>query len=604
MAQHKNISSNIPGTMRWDGWGAFDALFDPGDRPSIWPYVANHLQIRPEWPKTPSIDPSKISPPDCRLTPGQKDALAEIFPDDRWSCSAMDRIVHAYGKSTRDIWRLRHGRLDFAPDAVVAPVTEDEIGALLNFARTNDVILIPFGGGSNVAGCLELFRADARPVVSANLRRFNQVLEIDTHSGFIRAEPGILGPDLEKALNAAGMTLGHFPDSFPYSTLGGWVATRSSGMMSDTYGNIEDMVVALRMLTPEGVIETHRVPQASNGPDPNWLCIGSEGTFGIITELTMRIRPLPPKRAFHGYLFPSFMDGLRALKQCSEQDISPMLSRLNDPSKTQLSAAFRHRESRGKKLIGRMFKAYLSAVRGFDLPNACLMVAAFQGDDAKVRHDRKAVERIYRANGAVALGRGPGEAFANGKYDFPYIRDFLMERGVICDVAETSTTWGGMADLYNQGMARIGAQLRTDKRPIWLGCHVSHTYPLGASIYFSYAFRCVIDDENTYDPEAELAYYAAVKKASLDCFAETGATLSHHHAVGYEHLPWLDRESKVGSGTMVDRIKRSLDPSAIMNPDKLTADFSAKALDDLLNPTARQTPPDDSPNNNGTRNAG
>jgi len=352
--------------------------------------------------------------------------------------------------------------------------------------------------------------------------------------------------------------------------------------MSDAYGNIEDMVVALRMVTPAGLIATRAVPHASNGLDANRLAIGSEGSLGVITELTMRVMPRPAERQFNGYLFPDFAAGLSALRACAQSGISPALCRLNDPGKTQLSAAFRHRDGAIKHAIGKLYKAWLKNVRGFDLEKSCLMVAAFQGDAARVRADRRRVEKVFRQFGAAALGRGPGAAFAAGKYDFPYIRDFLFEHGVVCDVAETSATWADINDLYDRGMREIGAQLRKDGRPTWLGCHVSHTYSAGASMYFSYGFRCDVDKDNSYDAQAELAYYAAVKKASLECFAAAGATLSHHHAVGYEHLPWLAGESRVGAGTMADAVKSALDPEAVMNPDKLCAGFGPEALDALV----------------------
>lgn len=579
-----NGLATLPGTMRWDGWGEAGRMFDPGDRPYIWPYVARHLDITPDWPRTPAVDAAALRPPAGRLTPALRAGLAEILPADRWSEADMDRILRAYGKSTRDLWRLRHGRIDYAPDAVVVPVTEEETAAVIALAGRLGAVIIPFGGGSNVAGCLESVAPDGRPVISADLRAMNRVLAVDTVSGLARVQPGILGPDLEAALNEVGMTLGHFPDSFPFSTLGGWVATRSSGMMSDAYGNIEDMVVALRMVTPTGLIATRAVPHASNGPDANRLCIGSEGGLGIITELTMRIRPLPAHREFRGYLFPTFADGLAALKDCAQAGVSPILSRLNDPGKTQLSAAFRPRDSAGKHLLGKLFKAWLKKGRGFDMEQACLLVAAYQGDAAQVRRGRAAAEGIYHRHGAARLGRGPGESFAAGKYDFPYIRDFLLARGVICDVAETSTSWGGMADLYGRGMSEISRALRRDGRPAWLGCHVSHTYPAGASVYFSYAFRCAVDQNGRYDPQAELAYYAAVKKASLECFAAVGATLSHHHAVGYEHLPWLVDESHVGDDTLMDRVKTTFDPQAVMNPERLRGGFGTADLDALLPP--------------------
>ncbi len=579
----------IPGMMKWCGWGGEGDSFDSSDRPYFWKYAKNHLGISETTPRTSPVDVGAIKLPPSRATEGLLTALRRVVGVGRCSRTDADRLVHAYGKSTRDLWRIRNGRVDSAPDAVVFPETEEHVRALIDLARESDVVLIPFGGGSNVAGCVEADQSERRLVVTVNLRLMNRVLDIDREAGTARVQPGILGPEFERVLNAAGMTFGHFPDSFPHSTVGGWVATRSSGMMSDEYGNAEDMVLALRMATPQGWIETRCVPHASNGPSANHLCIGSEGALGIITELTVAVRPLPEKREFRGYLFPSFAAGVDAIHETVDRGIRPVLSRLNDPWKTQLSAAVRRTDSRRRAWLRTLMKAYIVHVRGMTIDQSCLMIAAFQGDRDELNGRRNAAERVYRRHGGISLGRGPGEAFAQGKYDFPYIRDFLMDCGAICDVAETSTTWPKLMPLYEAGMARIGAALRRDGRKGWLGCHLSHSYSSGASLYFSYAFPCRFAPDGGYDADAELAHYARVKTESLKCFAEMGATLSHHHAVGYEHLPWLVGESNVVGGTVAEALKQRLDPTGIMNPGKLASGFRVDDLDRLIRPATWAT---------------
>lgn len=583
------VAAAIPGVMRWSGWGVESESFDTGGRPYFWAYAKRHLGISETTPRTPPVDVADIKLPPSRASGGLLAALKGVVGAERCSTADADRLVHAYGKSTRDLWRIRNGRVDVAPDAVVFPVSEKEICALIDAAGEQGAVLIPFGSGSNVAGCVEARSAGGRPVVTVNLRLMGRVLDIDRDAGTARVEPGILGPDLERALNGAGLTLGHFPDSFPFSTVGGWVATRSSGMMSDGYGNAEDMVLALRMATPKGMVETRCVPHASNGPNANHLCIGSEGTLGIITELTMTVRPLPERREFRGYLFPSFAAGIDAVHETVDRGVRPVLSRLNDPWKTQLSAAVRRRDGWWRDRARAAMKAYVVHARGFDPDRICLMIAAFQGDRDDIGHRRRAAERVYRRHGGISLGRGPGEAFAEAKYDFPYIRDFLMGFGVICDVAETSTTWPNLMRLYEAGMARIGALLRKDGRMGWLGCHLSHSYASGASIYFSHAFPCRFAPDGGYDADAELAYYTQVKLESLKCFAEMGATLSHHHAVGYEHLPWLTGESNVAGGTATEAVKQHLDPTGMMNPGKLVSSFHVEDLNRLIVPAIRRT---------------
>ncbi|MBM3505004.1 MAG: FAD-binding oxidoreductase [Alphaproteobacteria bacterium] len=564
-------SEKVPRTMKWWGWGTESQGFDPVGRPHLWPYARHHLDLDDQRPRRLPVDRRNLTLPPRVAVPAFLNDLETILPGDRRSDADQDRLLHAYGRSTRDLWRLRHGMVDFAPDLVVFPNSEDEIVALVRLAERHGVVLIPFGGGSNVAGCLEWPSRDGRMTVSVNLRLLNRVLEIDRAAGTARIQAGILGPDLERELGASGLTLGHFPDSFPYSTLGGWVATRSSGMMSDRYGNVEDMVVSLRMATPRGMVATRPVPHASNGPDSNRACIGSEGTLGIITELTMAVHRQPAVRAFRGYLFRDFATGIEALRETVRQGCRPTLSRLHDPKRTQLSAAFKPDGGAAERTLGPLIKWYLRRIKGFDLDQACLLVTGFDGDRVEVAQARRRAANVYRRFGAVDLGRSPGEAFAEGKFDFPYIRDFLMDYDVIVDVSETSISWGKMMPLYREGLEVLSRRLAHGGRKAWVGCHVSHTYHSGASLYFSFAFRCRSDGQGRIDPAAELAHYSAAKKATLDCFAALGATLSHHHAVGYEHLPWYMNENGMAGASATQAIKAVVDPHNIMNPGKLVA---------------------------------
>jgi alkyldihydroxyacetonephosphate synthase len=560
--------------MKWYGWGAEGEAFNPVDRPHLWPYAKQHLGITHDQPLRRPVPLAKLTLPLARRNTAFLEAIAQFIALDRISTHDEDRLLHAYGKSTRDLWRIRNGYLDFAPDCVIFPISEDEVLHVIQEASRADVVIIPFGGGSNIAGCIELQRPSTRMVATMNLRLMARVIDIDKLSRTARVQPGLLGPDLERELNAAGFTLGHFPDSFNYSTVGGWVATRSSGMLSDRYGNVEDMVLSLRMATPTGMIQTATVPHASNGPDINRLCIGSEGTLGVITELTLRLHDAPARREFRGYLFPDWNSGLAAIRECQRRDCFPDLTRLNDPPKTQLSAAFRRRSGPMAAAITRLAKYYLRAVRRFDLDSSCLLIAAFDGTRQQTRRRRAAAERVYRAHGGCSLGRGPGESFADGKFDFPHLRDFLFDYGVICDVAETSTTWAKVNDLYLRVRKCLSEALARDNHVYWLGCHLSHSYPSGAALYFTFGFRCQADPSGKIDQPREFDHYLRVKQTALEAFQANGATFSHHHAVGYEHLPWLTREAALSAGTVIDAIKPVVDPTDIMNPGKLRSGHS------------------------------
>lgn len=548
-----------PRHMKWWGWGNEDASFDALHHPGFWPFAKTVLGIESEAPPTPRVPLEAMQLPEARVNARFLAELKSSLHPGQIFDSRYERLVHAYGKGFRDLYRLRQGLAEGAPDLVVYPESEDDVVAVLRAAARHDVTVIPFGGGSNIAGCLE--RMDARRMaVSLDMRRMRCVLEVDAESCAARVEAGVFGPDLEEQLGAQGMTLGHFPDSFLHSTLGGWIATRSAGMQSDKYGKIEDMVVALRMVTPEGVLETRRVPKSSNGIDVNHMCIGSEGTLGVITEATMRVHARPEARVVPAFLFPDFESGLEAMRECARRECAPAMVRLNDPDKTALSVAFKPPSSRVSQAVSKAFKSYLKA-RGFNLPRACLMLIAFEGGKDDVAGQMKRVERVYHNFGGVSLGLGSGKSFEATKYDFPHIRDYMLERDVTTDVSETSTMWSNILPLYRATMERIRAEIAESGVRPWAGCHISHTYHTGASLYFTFGFR--------QRRGSEMEQYLRVKRAAQQAFIDHGATLSHHHAVGTEHLPWLAADISPLGVKAVAALKQGLDPGNNMNPGRL-----------------------------------
>jgi alkyldihydroxyacetonephosphate synthase len=336
-------------------------------------------------------------------------------------------------------------------------------------------------------------------------------------------------------------------------------------MQSDRYGKIEDMVLSVRMATPAGTIETRAVPRASNGIDVNRLCIGSEGTLGIITEIVLDVHRLPERRDSYGYLFPDFSSGIHAMYRCQRENCVPVLTRLNDPVKTALSFAYRARQPFLRRQAGRLMKLYIEKIRAIDLQKSCLMIVGFEGDKKSFSSERRRADSIYRKFGAVPLGASPGRAFQEGKYDFPYLRDYLLDRGVLADVSETSTLWSKLLPLYESSRDAIQTAIDAEGLPGLVGCHVSHSYHAGASLYFTFGFAAKTGDE--------MGQYLRIKKAAEDSFLEHGATLSHHHAVGYEHLPWLERDISTAGLTAIEGLKSALDPLSIMNPGKLARGF-------------------------------
>lgn len=545
--------------MKWWGWGDENKVFDIHHKPELWPYIVKISGIDPDIKETtPAIPLQDIVLNEPYLHPDFFSGIQRILPLDNIKHDVYERLIHTYGKSFRDLWRIRNGIITRAPDLVCYPENEEQVQAIIALAHQFRIIIIPFGGGSNIAGCLEPRHSSAHMIVSMDMKKMARVLEVDNYSMTARIQAGVMGPDLEEQLNRQGMTLGHFPDSFEYSSLGGWVATRSAGMKSDKYGKIEDMVIALRMVTPSGILVTRNVPKCSNGIGINQLCVGSEGIFGVITEVTMQVHSLPAQKQFHGYLFPNFEKGAAAIYESTLQNVIPSMTRLNDADKTALSFAFKSKGSFLSTLLSRFIKWYLKKIKKFDFDKVCLLLVGYEGEN--IQAQIKQANAIYQRFGGFHLGTSPGKAFEKGKYDFPYLRDFIMDRGLSADVSETATPWKNVLPLYYQTKKAIEEAIASSGSKAWVGCHISHTYKTGASLYFTFAFKQSKD---------VIQQYLQVKKAAEDAFIQQGATLSHHHAVGWEHTPWLNDDISTTGIKAIQGIKASLDPNNIMNPGKM-----------------------------------
>ena len=546
--------------MKWWGWGHEDVSFSDADKPKLWPYLSGELGLEQVEP-TPPVKIDDVHLPAAKENAPFVAALRDALKEDQFSVDKKDRLIHAAGKAFRDLFRLRRGQVDFAPDLVVFPASEDDVVAIVKAAHEHNAVLIPFGGGSNIAGCIEPKDRDGRFIVSLDMCRMHRVLAVDKKSLLARIEAGVYGPHMEEQLEAEGVTLGHFPDSFVHSTLGGWVATRSAGMQSDKYGKIEDMVIALRMVTPSGTIVTRTVPNTSNGIDVRSLCVGSEGILGVITEVTVQVHRVPEYKMFEGWLFPDFESGIHAIHECMRHGTMPVITRLNDPGKTALSAAFKKVESPLKQKISRAMKWYLGKIKGIDFTKCCMMTTAYEGDYDTFHMQRRESAHVFRKHGGVNLGEGPGNSFKEAKYDFPHVRDYLMDRGVMGDVSETSTTWDNLNNLYTKTLANIQKAIRDTGADPWVGCHISHNYHTGASLYFTFGCRQI--------EGREMDQYLYIKKAAEDSFLQNGGTVSHHPAVGTEHLPWIEADLSPTGLKAVRAIKDGLDPKSVMNPGKI-----------------------------------
>ena len=547
-----------PQQMKWWGWGEEDKKFDVEKRPKVKPYIMKHFRKTSVDVFSP-VQFGEIDVPEAKTNPAFLDELLTLIPEARLDASPKARVVHAYGKSYRDLYRIRRGQIESAPDLVVYPENEAEVVHILAAANKYEIAVIPFGGGSNIAGSVEVTDRD-RMTVCIDLKLMNQVLSVDPLSQTARIQGGALGPVLEEQLKDCGFQLGHLPDSFMHSTLGGWIASRSSGMQSDLFGNIEDMVLSINLVTPQGMLKTTEVPRSAV-MDLKQMIFGSEGAMGIITEATVRVRPFAEVREFHGFLFNDFSQGVKSIFEMKRRGLKPLLVRLNDPFKTALSFNFKEKSSGLEALAAKAGQKVLATLKGVDFDNCSLLIVGFEGSKKSVKKEIAQVRAICKANGGPTIGNALGKTFEKTKYDFPYVRDFAMDHGLITDVSETSVPWSKLIQAYTGIKARLEKALAQTQSIPWVGCHVSHTYDSGASLYFTFIG---IPHEGK-----ELESYLYVKQALQEAFIEQGLTLSHHHGVGYEHGPWLDKD--IGSlGTKVlQSVKVGVDPSNIMNPGKL-----------------------------------
>src|ERR671922_1028979 len=551
--------------MKWWGWGDEGISFTHRDKPALAPFIKRHLglDVEGETSRPTAFDDLHI--PDPSLAPDLQAALEGAVGAEQVSTDPLDRVVHARGKCLRDLIRHRRGDLGRLPDAVVRPRQEDEVAAVMRAALDDDVVLIPFGGGTNISGSLEAPEGEERTVVSVDMGLMDRVLEVDEESGLARVQAGVLGPRLEEQLTARGWTLGHFPDSFTHSTLGGWIATRSSGMQSDKYGDVADLTRAVRVVTPAGILSTRPVPHASTGPSVREMVLGSEGRLGIITEATVHVHRVPERRTILGYLFPSWSDALAAMREIAASEASPSVTRVSDAYETQFSFATRKDPSLLDRLKSKALSEYLERRRDFDLEAMCLSFIGYEGGKDHVAAQRKLVGRIVSSHGGLCVGKGPGELYDQKKFDTPHIRDYLLDRGAPGDVSETSAPWSALPKLYENVMT--AARRAFDELGVrgYIMCHLSHSYHSGACLYFTFAFK----------PSGQrdvLEEYDAVKVSIQQTFVDSGATLSHHHAVGTEHAQWLQQDISAPGVAMLRGLFEGVDPGANLNPGKIVAD--------------------------------
>jgi alkyldihydroxyacetonephosphate synthase len=534
---------------RFWGWGVEGA----GPSEAQQEGIRSVLEARFDTALSPVPEPrlEDVTLPKPRIEP--KDTLAHL-------CSAdpHERAGHTYGKSYRDSVRGVRGEFPHPPDLVAFPESEADVTALLDWASDARLAVVPYGGGSSVVGGVETaIGGDYRGVLTVDLTRLDQVLEIDRTSRAARIQGGIMGPDLEDALRPHGLTLRHFPQSFEFSTLGGWIATRSGGHYATLYTHIDDFVESLRVVTPAGSMESRRLPGSGAGPSPDRMMIGSEGSLGIITEAWMRLQDRPTFRASASVRFvgpDGFARGAETVRALSQSGLAPANCRLLDPGEAETAGA-----GNGQETI--LVLGFESADHELDAPMARALELCRDGGG--LVPDGAGGTRHQAADSSEGGEQREGAAGAWRKafLQAPYLRDVLVRMGVICETFETAVTWDRFEEFHAGVTAAVEDAVKRICGTGRVTCRFTHVYPDGAAPYYS-----VMAPGKR---GSELEQWAEIKSAAAEALLAHGGTITHHHAVGRDHRPWYDRQRPELFARALTAARKELDPAGIMNPGPL-----------------------------------
>jgi alkyldihydroxyacetonephosphate synthase len=526
--------------MSWRGWG---------DPTQAAPLPESLRRLLHDALGVPQEDPPPVGPPPevalARLDRRVALELAGIVGADGVHADDESRLRHARGRSTPDLLELRGPGPISAPDLVLAPASHEQVMTVLERCSARRVAVVPFGGGTSVVGGVEPDAGAYAGVVALDLARLNALEQLDEESRLATLGPGLRGPEAEGLLAERGYTIGHFPQSFEYATLGGFAATRSSGQASAGYGRFDEQVMAIRVATPSGTLELGRAPRSAAGPDLRQLMLGSEGAFGVITALTLAVRPAPATRLYEGWRFTTFADGVKVLRALAQDGPRPTVLRLSDEVETALS-------------LGPP-----GEIGGSAVPEAsgCLAVVGFEGDVDAVAWGRSRAAELLAAGGAE-LVVGAGDSWSEGRYRAPYLRDALLDAGALVETLETACFWSSLHGLRAAVSTALRDALVNEKpsTPPVILCHVSHVYAAGASLYFTVAAA---------QTDTPIEQWRRAKSAAADAIIAAGATITHHHGIGRDHVPWYEREIGELGIAVLRSVKRTLDPAGILNPGVL-----------------------------------
>lgn len=520
---------------RWNGWG------DDSIETSL-PPRARDLLATLVRPATPPRDANLDDV--VRAVPASR-----VGADPRLDLDPLERVRHARGQSLPDWIALRSGGLGAVPDAIARPPDAAAVADLFALAARLGAALLPYGGGTSVVGGVTV-RPSERPVITVDLAGTAGLHTLDETSGLATFGAGTFGPAIEAALEPHGLTLGHYPQSFEASTVGGWVATRSAGQQSRGFGRIEDLFAGGHLETPRGPLELATYPASAAGPDLREVVLGSEGRLGILTDVTVRAARRPKQERFPAYLVPDWDAALALARRLAQSGLPLSMLRVSTPLETATTFALAG-DSRATGLLRR----YLG-LRGMG-PERCLVIVGLTGHPAVVGATARAVDDLVRGAHGIA-GPGIGSAWRRQRFAAPYLRNALWDAGYAVDTLETATDWTRLPDLA----AALGRILRhgleAEGERVHAFSHLSHAYPTGSSLYTTYVFRLADD------PDETLARWRTLKTAASRLIVEHGATISHQHGVGTDHAAYLEAEKGPLGLDAISSLVRTFDPDGRM----------------------------------------